>query len=123
MELILWLCLISLDDQNHIIQRILQHIHECIQHNCSSIFLLTQQIMIMIPFINDLDTEDDRSITELTNIEIGATISFKVFEWLAIDYVFRALRQPQLLDEWQIQNNLLLTASYSFFKPEKEEKK
>ena len=78
---------------------------------------------IMIPFINDLDTEDDRSITELTNIEIGATISFKVFEWLAIDYVFRALRQPQLLDEWQIQNNLLLTASYSFFKPEKEEKK
>jgi len=77
----------------------------------------------MMPFISDLEEGDDRSITELTNIEINASISFKLLEWLALDYVFRAIRQPQLLDEFQIQNNLLLTASYSFFKPKKEEKK
>jgi hypothetical protein len=36
--------------------------------------------------------------------------------------MFRAIRQPQLLDEFQIQNNLLLTASYTFFKPEEPKK-
>jgi hypothetical protein len=77
---------------------------------------------VMMPFINELEDGDDRGVVDLTNIEFSAGLSFKVFEWLSIDYVFRAIRQPQLLDKFQIQNNLLLTASYSFFKP-KEEKK
>lgn len=76
---------------------------------------------VMMPFINDLEEGDDRDVLDLTNVELTASLTFKVLEWLSIDYVFRALRQPQLLDEWQIQNNLLLTASYSFFKPEKPE--
>lgn len=78
---------------------------------------------VMMPFINDLEEGDDRNVLDLTNVELTASLTFKVLEWLSIDYVFRALRQPQLLDEWQIQNNLLLTASYSFFQPEAEEKK
>ena len=78
---------------------------------------------IMMPFINDLREGDDRGIGELTNIEINAGVSFKVLEWLSIDYTLRVVRLPQLLDEWQIQNNLLLTASYTFFKPKHEEKK
>jgi hypothetical protein len=77
-------------------------------------------IAFMVPFINDLREDDDRSAFELTNMEFGASLSFKVFEWLSIDYVFRAIKQPQLLDEFQIQNNLLLTASYAFFKPPKK---
>jgi hypothetical protein len=71
----------------------------------------------MMPFVNDLAEGDDRGLVDLTNMEFGAKLSFKVLEWLSIDYVFRALKQPQLLDEFQIQNNLLLTASYAFFKP------
>jgi hypothetical protein len=78
---------------------------------------------IMVPFINDLQEGDDRGIGELTNIEFNAAVSFKVLEWLSIDYVLRVVRLPQLLDEWQVQNNLLLTASYTFFKPKHEEKK
>jgi hypothetical protein len=78
---------------------------------------------IMMPFINDLQEGDDRGIGELTNIEVNAGISFKVLEWLSIDYTLRVVRLPQLLDEWQVQNNLLLTASYTFFKPKHEEKK
>jgi hypothetical protein len=78
---------------------------------------------VMMPFINDLQEGDDRGIGELTNIEINATASFKVLEWLSIDYILRVVRLPQLLDEWQVQNNLLLTASYTFFKPKHEEKK
>ncbi len=76
----------------------------------------------MMPFITKLEDGDDRGVVELTNIDFNATISFKVFEWLSVDYMFRALRQPQLLDEFQIQNNLLLTASYSFFKPQEVKK-
>jgi hypothetical protein len=71
----------------------------------------------MMPFINDLAEGDDRSAVDLTNMEFTASLSFKLLEWLSIDYVFRAIKQPQLLDEFQIQNNLLLTASYAFFKP------
>lgn len=78
---------------------------------------------IMLPFINDLQEGDDRGIGELTNIEFNATVSFKVLEWLSIDYVLRVVRLPQLLDEWQVQNNLLVTASYTVFKPKHEEKK
>lgn len=78
---------------------------------------------VMMPFVNDLKEGDDRNVLDLTNVELTASLTFKVFEWLSVDYVFRALRQPQLLDEWQIQNNLLLTASYSFFKPEAQEGK
>ncbi len=77
---------------------------------------------IMMPFLTELEAGDDRGIVDLTNIEFTASLSFKVFAWLSIDYLFRALRQPQLLDEFQIQNNLLLTASYSFFQPEAEKK-
>jgi len=78
---------------------------------------------VMMPFINDLQEGDDRGIGELTNIEVNGAVSFKVLEWLSIDYVLRMVRLPQLLDEWQVQNNLLLTAYYTFFKPKHEEKK
>jgi hypothetical protein len=78
---------------------------------------------VMMPFVNDLREGDGRGIGELTNIELNAAVSFKVLEWLSIDYVLRVVRLPQLLDEWQVQNNLLLTASYTFFKPKHEEKK
>ena len=78
----------------------------------------------MMPFIHDALAEgDDRGLLELTNIELSATISFKLLEWMSLDYVLRAIRTPQLIDDFQVQNNLLLTMSYSFFKPEKEEKK
>jgi len=80
------------------------------------------KVEIMVPFVNELQAGDERGTLELTNIEFTASLSFKVFSWLSIDYVFRALRQPQLLDEFQVQNNLLLTASYSFFKPQEEKK-
>jgi hypothetical protein len=53
----------------------------------------------------------------LTNIDINAIISFKLFEWLSLDYMLKAVREPRLLDEFQVLNVLLLTASYTFFKP------
>ncbi len=84
--------------------------------------IYTTKAEIMIPFLYELNKGDDRDMLDLTNIEFSASLSFRVFEWLSLDYVFRAIRQPQLLDEFQLQNNILLTASYTFFKPEEEKK-
>lgn len=66
---------------------------------------------VMIPFLND--DPEDRSATELTNFDIGAKIGLKLFEWASLNYELKILRLPQLVDVWQIQNNLLLTFSYA----------
>jgi hypothetical protein len=74
---------------------------------------------VLIPFVYSLPDQDTRGIGDLTNVELSATLSYKVLSWLSLDYVFRLVRVPQLIDATQIQNNLLLTASYSFFQPKK----
>lgn len=53
-----------------------------------------------------------RSPAELTNVDIGLELSVKVVEWLSIDYTLSVVRQPELVDRWQTQSNLLLTLSY-----------
>lgn len=70
----------------------------------------------MMPVINNKEDADDRNAAELLNVEIEAGLSVKVFDWMSVDYTFRALREPQLLDKFQVQNNLLLTFSYALVK-------
>jgi hypothetical protein len=65
---------------------------------------------VMTPLAhNSLPAGDDRGAFELTNVELRAELSFKLVDWASIDYQFKALREPQLIDVWQIQNQLLLT--------------
>lgn len=66
---------------------------------------------VMMPFVNDDPAE--RSVTDLTNFDISAKLGFKLFSWASLDYELKVLRMPQLVDDWQIQNNLLLTFSYA----------
>jgi hypothetical protein len=56
----------------------------------------------------------DRGAAELTRVGLFAHVSFHVFEWMSLDYHARLLRDPQLLDEIQLQNNLLFTFQYTF---------
>jgi hypothetical protein len=77
----------------------------------------------MIPVINNQAEDEDKSAVELTNVLLEAGITFKLVSWASLDYTFRALREPQLIDKWQIQNNLLLTFSYTLVKARAEEKK
>ncbi|HRE91439.1 MAG TPA: DUF3078 domain-containing protein [Myxococcota bacterium] len=65
----------------------------------------------MMPFINDDPAE--RSAVDLMNVDIGAKLGFKLFEWASLNYEIKIMRLPQLVDAWQIQNNLLLTFSYA----------
>ncbi|WP_437618222.1 hypothetical protein [Sorangium sp. So ce1151] len=60
----------------------------------------------------DATRTEQPGTADLTNVEIFGKLSFKLVEWASLDYQFRAIRQPQLVDLFQIQNNLLLTFSY-----------
>ncbi|MEZ4445616.1 MAG: hypothetical protein R3B72_41455 [Polyangiaceae bacterium] len=62
---------------------------------------------VMIPFLNNAD--DGRSALELTNVLLYGSLGFKLVDWASLDYQLRAVREPQLLDAWQVQNQLLLT--------------
>ncbi len=70
----------------------------------------------MIPSLRQKEAGDNRKAVDLTNVEVGALLSFKLVSWASLDYTFKALRQPQLVDKWQLQNMLLLTFSYSYTK-------
>ena len=63
-----------------------------------------------MPFLHsDLPEGDDRNAFELTNIEAGAGLSVRVVDWASLDYKLAILRQPQLIDQTQVTNTLLLT--------------
>ncbi len=67
---------------------------------------------LLIPFINNDDT--DRTAMDLARYGVVAQVGTNIFDWMSLNYQFRALKDPQLLDEWQVQNALLLTFNYSF---------
>lgn len=65
----------------------------------------------LVPFINNDDTE--RSALELTRIGVTATARVDVFSWMGLTYRASLLNDPQLVDELQVQNSLLLTLNYT----------
>ena len=50
---------------------------------------------------------------QLTNVDVGANVVFKLVEWATVTYEFKAVRVPQLLpDTFQVRNTLMLTMGY-----------
>jgi hypothetical protein len=69
----------------------------------------------MTPVVHGtLPPGDTRNAFQLTNVQLDASLHFKLVEWASLDYQFKALRQPQVLDAFQVQNTLLLTFGLSF---------
>ncbi len=66
----------------------------------------------MMPFVYDDD--ENRDPPELTNYNFAASLSTKLTDWLSVNYEFKALKQPQLIDEWQVSNNLMISLHYIF---------
>lgn len=58
--------------------------------------------------------EAKKSALSLTNLDIGAAISFKVVEWATLDYELKLVRQPQLTEQWQIRNGMMLTLGLGY---------
>jgi hypothetical protein len=57
---------------------------------------------------------DNRSSLALMNIEMGGQLSFKLVDWASLDYQVKAIREPQVLDGFQVRNSLLLTMGLAY---------
>jgi hypothetical protein len=72
-------------------------------------------IDVMVPVAHSmLRAGDDRTAFDLTNIEMGGALSFKLVDWASLDYELKAIREPQVLDAFQVRNTLLLTLGLSY---------
>lgn len=75
----------------------------------------TVGIGVLVPFVtSDLADGDDRSLPELTSVEGLAGLNVKLFDWASLGYNLRVVRDPLLVDAWQVSNNLLLTIGAAF---------
>lgn len=66
---------------------------------------------ILMPFYTDIDT--DKSGVDLTAIEFQAKLGVKLFTWMSLDYALKLVREPLIVEDLQISNNLLLNFSYA----------
>ena len=71
---------------------------------------------LMVPFAHTaLRPEDQgKSAFDLMNVELGGQLSFKLVEWASLDYQLKAVREPQVLDAFQVRNSLLLTLGLGY---------
>lgn len=65
--------------------------------------------LLMYPAYRSVKT--DLEGAEVINVELEALVQVKLWEWLSLDYTFKAFRLPFIVDAWQIQNSLNITAS------------
>ncbi|MBI4816789.1 MAG: hypothetical protein HY791_11055 [Deltaproteobacteria bacterium] len=68
----------------------------------------------LLPVINN--DPQERSSVDLLRLGLVGAVSFSVFEWMSLNYQLKVLSDPQLLDQAQIQNNLMLTLNYTLIK-------
>jgi Protein of unknown function (DUF3078) len=77
----------------------------------------------MVPLAHTaLKAGDTRGAFALMNLEMGAQISFKLVEWASLDYQIKAIREPQVLDAFQVRNSLLLSFGLSYGGEKADEK-
>ena len=69
-------------------------------------------LAVLFPFVTN--DAQDRGVGELTRVALVGILSFKTFEWLSLDYQVKILRDKQLIEELQVQNNVVLTFNYNF---------
>lgn len=60
-----------------------------------------------------ISVETDLDFIEVTHLEVEGRLSYKLSDWIGVDYVVRLRRQPFILNDWQIQNQVLLTTSFN----------
>jgi hypothetical protein len=65
---------------------------------------------IYYPVLISVDTDLDAF--EVTHLDLLGGLSFKVAEWLSLDYQLKVLRAPFVLNDFQIQNTVLLSSGF-----------
>lgn len=66
---------------------------------------------MLVPFYDSID--EDLDPIDATNYEVGARFGARLAEWASVQYELGLLKVPQVVDEWQITNMLLLSFDYS----------
>lgn len=72
----------------------------------------------LTPFGQDVNPGkpcEDCSDLELTNVDVKAKVSTKIYDWATLAYEYKAIRQPQLQERWQIQHGFVLNFVYDVF--------
>jgi len=67
--------------------------------------------LVMYPAWNNADTK--LSGVELINTEFDFLLGVQLWTYVTLDYAFKAYYQPLLIEEWQIQNALLLSVVFN----------
>lgn len=66
---------------------------------------------VMYPCYHNATTELEGA--DLLNTELEAILGVKLAEWASLNYNFKALKYPLIVDDWQVANSLLLTLTAS----------
>ena len=70
---------------------------------------------VLFPFkTSELAAGDERGLIDLVSVEGHVGINVKLFDWASLGYKLSVLRDPLVIDEWQVSNNLLLTIGAAF---------
>jgi len=67
--------------------------------------------LAMYPAWHNADT--DLEGIELTNVEFDFLLGIALWEYVSLDYAFKAYYQPLLVEDWQLQNGLLLSVNFN----------
>jgi hypothetical protein len=73
-------------------------------------------VLLMQPVYHTAET--DLEGLDLLNAEFDFVLGVKLWDYLSLDYMFRAYKQPLVVEDWQIQNSLMLSLTFSFFAAE-----
>lgn len=65
---------------------------------------------MLVPFYDSID--DDIDPIQATNYEIGANFGARLTSWSSVQYELAMLKVPQVIDDWQVTNMLLLSFNY-----------
>ncbi len=73
----------------------------------------------LTPFGTDIEIGKDCyscNSWELTNIDLKAALASKINSWMQISYQYRALKQPEVFNVFQVQHGFALNFMYDVFK-------
>lgn len=76
-------------------------------------------VEVMVPVIRNPDSQPEKSLGDLTNIDVLGSVSTKLTDVISMDYQLKLSRYPQLLDKTQVSHLFTLNFGVSTKKPAK----
>lgn len=67
---------------------------------------------VLMPFYDSID--EDLDPVDATNYEVGANFGARLSSWASVQYEINLLKIPQVVDDWQVTNILMLSFNYGF---------